>query len=103
MKANEFIDRLGRFAVERICPKCSNPMTQMIIGASTCGVGRRILETKLAPILGMCAAENGELDIPGMRESVLAGAQRAKSVPLLGGAISLDAKDAEEFFDYISG
>lgn len=41
---------------------------------------------------------NGDLDIPGLRESVYAGFEVAKSVPVLGGTISVDVQDARDFF-----
>ena len=73
-------------------------LTGAAIGAASCGVGRRILESKIVPLLSLCVDANGDLDIPGLRESVYAGFEVAKSVPVLGGIISVDVQDARDFF-----
>lgn len=98
MKAPEFMDRLFAWARTDLAAKCTSPLTAMAVGAASCGVGRRIVESKVSPYLAICAGQDGELDIPGIRESVLAGFTAAKSVPVLGGAISIDAQDARDFF-----
>ena len=98
MKANEFIDKLCLYARQNLAPKCTNKYTMMAIGAASCGVGRKILESKVMPVLTMAADANGELDIPGIKDSVLSGLDLAQSVPVLGGLVSIDADDAREFF-----
>ena len=98
MKAPEFMDRLFAWVRGDLAAKCTSPMTAMAVGAASCGVGRRIVESNVAPYLALCAGPDGELDVPGIRESALAGFNSAKSVPVLGGAISLDAQDARDFF-----
>lgn len=42
-------------------------------------------------------------DIPGLRESVYTGLEVAKSVPVLGGIISVDVQDARDFFATLPG
>lgn len=103
MKAPEFMDRLFAWARGDLAAKCTSPLTAMAVGAASCGVGRRIVEAKVSPYLALCAGPDGELDIPGLRESVLAGLAAAKSVPVLGGVVSLDEQDARDFFATLPG
>lgn len=98
MKTPEFMDRLCSWARTGLAAKCTSPYTSLAIGAASCGVGRRILEAKAVPLLSLCAGPDGELDIPGIRESALAGFDAAKSVPVLGGLVSLDRQDVADFF-----
>lgn len=98
MKANEFIDKLCQYARQNLAPKCTNKYTIMAIAAASCGVGRKILDAKILPILAMAVDEQGELDLAGIKDSVLSGMDLAQSVPVLGGLVSIDADDAREFF-----
>lgn len=98
MKVPEFMDRLCAWARTGLASKCTNVLTGGAIGAASCGVGRKILESKIVPYLSLCADANGDIDIPGLRESVYAGLEIAKSVPVLGGLISIDQQDARDFF-----
>lgn len=98
MTSSEFIDRLCAWARTGLVAKCTQPMTMLAIGAASCGVGRKILEAKLSPFLAMCADESGAVDVEGLKESALAGLDLAKSVPILGGLVSVDAQDARDFF-----
>ncbi|MGN0844456.1 MAG: hypothetical protein ACI4QT_04455 [Kiritimatiellia bacterium] len=49
----------------------------------------------------MAVQEDGELDLEGIRESIMAGLELAKRVPVLGGLMNIDANDASEFFAYL--
>lgn len=98
MKVPEFMDSLCTWARTGLASKCTNVLTGAAIGAASCGVGRRILESKIVPLLSLCVDANGDIDIPGLRESVYAGFEVAKSVPVLGGIISVDVQDARDFF-----
>lgn len=98
MKSDEFVGKLCHFASTNLAPRLTDPLTIVTVVGMSCGAGRTAVARKLDPILSLCTDENGDLDLEGIETSVTTGLDAAKSLPVLGGLLSIDSGDAREFF-----
>lgn len=101
MTKSDFVNEICNYARTTLASKANSKLTQFALGSCTVGIGRNIVESKLSPLLDMCTDECGNINIEGLKASIIGGFEISKQVPILGGIISLDADDANDFFCFI--
>jgi len=97
----ELIDKLCAYAKNNMASKANSKMTQFVLGAMSNGIGRSMVESKLSPIIDMCKDSNGNLRWDEMKSSIISGFNISKTIPVLGGIISIDMNDANDFFAFV--
>lgn len=97
MTHEQFIEKLCAYAKTVLAPKTQNKMTQFILGASTVGAGRKMLENYVNPFLAVCG---DTIVLDDLRASVISGIKVSGIVPILGGRINLEETDVVDFFNF---
>lgn len=99
MNIDELVDKACDFARSDLVSCAKSKIVQFVLGASTVGVGKDMIKSKISPMIKLFEDENGDIDICGLRESVMSGFSSSGSIPFLGGLFALDCEDAKKFFD----
>lgn len=98
MTTDQMIERLCSYAGTTLAAKAKSKVTQFALGVASSGVGRRALGNALAPMSAHFEKPDGSVDVAALKDAVAAGFKASGSLPVLGGMISVDATDADEFF-----
>ncbi len=101
MTKSELMDHICNYARTNMASKATSKVTQFVLGAMSGGIGRSVLEGKLSPIADLCADASGNLKWNDIKSSITAGFGTSNTVPVLGGIISLDMNDANDFFAFV--
>ena len=101
MKSVELIDKACEYARTELAANAKSKIVQFILGASTVGTGKAAIEAKVTPMIKFFEDENGDVNISGLKESVLSGFASSGSIPFLGGIFALDCDDAKKFFEHL--
>lgn len=101
MTKSELMDHVCNYARMNMAAKATSKVTQFVLGAMSGGIGRSVLEGKLSPIADLCADASGNLRWNDIKSSISAGFSASNAVPVLGGIISLDMNDANDFFAFV--
>lgn len=99
MKIDELINKACDFARNDLVSCAKSKIVQFILGASTVGIGKEYIKTRISPLIKLFENENGDIDICELKESVISGFSASGSIPFLGGIFALDCEDAKKFFD----
>lgn len=98
MKAAELVDGICGYVTAEVAPKMASPLTKFALGAMSSATGRRLMESRLAPMLAAVTGDDGEIDLAAAKDLVLSGLAASGPVPLLGGLLTADRSDAEALF-----
>ena len=101
MTKTELMDCVCEYARTNMAAKATSKVTQFMLGAVSGGIGRGMIESKVSPFADLCADSEGHLKWEDIKSSITAGFGVSKSVPVLGGLISLDMDDASDFFAFV--
>ena len=101
MTKADLIEKLCTYARTNMASKATSKATQFVLGAISSGIGKKIIESKLSPIFGLCTDENGNIKWDEVKASIISGFNTSNSVPVLGGVISVDVNDANDFFSFV--
>lgn len=101
MTKADLIECICAYARGRMASKATSKVTQFMLGAISGGIGRSLIETKVSPIADICSDQDGNLKWSEIKASISDGFGISKTVPVLGGLISLDMDDANDFFSFV--
>jgi hypothetical protein len=99
MKIDDLVDKACDFARSDLVSCAKSKIVQFVLGASTVGIGKDLIKSKIVPFVKLFEDENGEINVCGLRESVIGGFSASGSIPFLGGMFALDCDDAKRFFE----
>jgi hypothetical protein len=99
MKIDDLVNKACDFARNDLVSCAKSKIVQFVIGASTVGVGKDMIKSKISPFVKLFEDENGDIDVCGLKESVMSGFSASGSIPFLCGMFALDCDDAKKFFD----
>lgn len=98
MTGNDLVAKAMEYLSGVIAPRLSDPFKQFKIGMVVGGLGRRKIEAAASALFADFTDENGVVDVAGLKRAVLSGFGAAKALHIADLGLSLDAKDAEDFF-----